>query len=394
MGEWRYYAQRAATGRWLDTNVQLKDVDLDWVLSGPAGGEAFVPAGLASPYGADGRFVWGKWDTVLFAEEDGNLAWAGICTAANPDPEGMKLEFIGPTGWLQGIPYTGQYQVWERDVFDVVRHLVAHSAAVPNHIPFSVSTNRSQFTVGDPQPPSKPKRPARRKGETKSAWQNSARYEKWERAVKRWETKYKDHERFEIVWWEAPYIGEEIDTLAKEAGFDYRERVRWSDKGALKAVFHLDLDDAMIRRRTDIKLVDGMNLAQPLDAKDTDDAYANRVIALGAGEGRAMTRVQVGQDDGRLYQAEYVQYKSVKNTASLRNLAQADHRRLSSIEPEIDNVVAWDVPGFASLSSLRCGDEVEVVSENTLPPVSTWRRVVEISRNPVESVVSLGLEQA
>lgn len=393
MGEWRFYAQRAGSGLWLDTDVQLQDVGLDWALSAPGGGEAYIPDGLAAdPYASDGRLLWSKWDTLLYGEEDGDLAWIGICIAANPDERGFKLEFISPAGWLHGLPFTDVYRTWKTDAFDVARRLINHSSQYKPGLELFPSNNQSQFTVGDSQPPNFPKKPGRRKGEKKSEYLDSKRYEQWEKDVEEWEKKYGDRERYEILPWEAPMIGDELDSLAKEVGFEWRERVRWVDKGQLKPRIHIDFEDYLVNRRHDIELIDGMNLAEPLDTKDSDDRYANHVIALGAGEGRKMKMVRVGKDDGRLYQAAFSQYKSIRGVKRLRALAQDDLNRFSDVEAEVDNVVAWDIDGFASLSTLRCGDEVKVTSDNTTPPVSTWRRVVEISRNPVESVVSIGLE--
>lgn len=395
MGDWRFYAQRAGSGLWLDTDAQLQDVEMDWILSGPSSGEAYVPSGLApNPKADDGRLKWSKWDTILLAEEDGNLAWGGVCTAANPDERGFKLEFTGITGWLEGIPYNDALQVWRTNVFDVVRRLVNHSATYPRNLPITVSKNDSLFTVGDAQPPDKPKEPARRKGESKSDWKDSARYKKWEDRMKKWEKQWGDNERFEIVWWESPSIGEELATLAKEASFDYLERVRWTNKARLEYEWHLDLADDIRNRRDDLAFTDGLNLAEPFDTKDSDQDYGNQVIALGAGEGRDMRRATVSTNDGRLFQAVWVEYKSVRSKDRLRQLADADLKRFSSVDPEIDTVVVWDVPGYASLDTLRCGDEVRVVSDNTQPAIDTWKRVAEITRNPVDARVTVGLETA
>ena len=396
MGNWRFYAQRANSGLWLDTDVQLEDPSMDWILSGPGGGDAYLPDSInPGALAEDGKPVWGKWNTILLGEEDGDLAWVGICTGANPDERGNKLEFIGPTGWLQRVPFNDTLQTWEMNAFEVARRLINHSKTYRHRLEFNTGTNRSEFTVGDVQPPNFPKEPARRKGETKSEWQGSDRYDQWQKDVKEWEKKYGDRERFEVVWWESPYIGEELDTLAKEVGFDYRERVKWTDKGRLKYDLYIDLEDHLSHRRHDIKLVNGQNIAVPLDTKDAEDDYANHVIALGAGEGRNMARIVVGEDsDDRLYQAEYVAYKSIKSVDRLRKLARSDLDRLSSTDPVIDSVTAWDRPGFASMATVRTGDELEVVDSEAQPPIATWCRVVEISRSPVESTVVLGLEHA
>ena len=392
MGDWRYYAQRATSGEWLDTNVQLGEVALVWAKSGSNSGKALVPAGLQTPVAEDGRNMWGKWDTILCAEEDGKLAWTGICTAANPDANGLHLEFIGASGWLQHVDYSGRYAVWRTNVFDTIRHLINHAEAKPDSLKFVVPDGDSAFFVGDIQPPPKPKEPARRKGETKSEWQSSPRYDEYQKDLEEWNDKYSDRERFEINWWESPFVGEEIDTLAKEVGFDYRERVKWINRGTLEYAFYLDFADNIANRRDDISFVDGVNLAKALDPKDGDERFANRVVGLGAGEGRAMARVTVGGSDGRLYQAEFVPYKSIKNVKRLRALVQADHRVLNNKDPKIGTLTVWDTPGFASVSTLRVGDEVQVLSQNNQPTINTWVQIIKIARDPQESVAVLSVE--
>jgi hypothetical protein len=371
----------------------LSKVGLTWSLSAPNAGNALVPAGLDSNYIAeDGRRVFSKWDTILYAEEDGNLAWAGICTAANPSKDGTQLEFVGPMGWLQRVDYSAHYLVWKTNVFDVIRHIVKHAMTKPDSLDFTLPSTMSAFTVGDERPPTKPKEPARRRGETVSEWKNSARYKQYQKDLSAWNDEYGDREPFEIAWFEAPYVGEEIDTLAKENGFDYRERVEWRDKGQLISEFFIDLADNMVRRRDDIQFVDGMNIARPLDPKDGDERFANRVIALGGGDGRNMARVTRGGADGRLYQAEFVQYKSIKNITRLGQLAQADHKILNNKDPKIQTIAVWDVPGFADVSTLRVGDEVQVNSHNTATPIDAWVRVMRITRNPEENIVILTVE--
>lgn len=393
MGDWRFYAQRPETGLWLDTNVQLAKPELTWALSAPNSGQALVPAGMdVSPIAEDGRSTWGKMDTLLFGEEDGDLGWVGICTAANPDKEGLHLEFIGTSGWLSGVPYSDVYSSWKVNTFDVVRHLIHHAKGYKPGFDLITPSHNSQWSVGDVQPPDRPRRPHRRKGQKISDWKNSDRYKAWLDDVSKWLDKYGDREKFEFGWYEAPYVGEEIDSLAREQGFEYRERVSWDDKGNLIPKFYFDFADDMTRRRDDIAFVDGVNLAQPLDPKDGNEKFANRVIALGAGEGRKMRRAEAGQADGRLYQAQYVQYKSVRNTSRLANLAQTEYRVLNNNDPKLDNIVVWDVPGFADVGSLRVGDEVKVTSENATPTINSWVRVKKITRDPTASVAVVGVE--
>lgn len=209
MGDWRFYVQRPGSGLWLDTNAQLDTPTLTWTLSGSDSGKAMIPAGSAVPTVAeDGRNVWGKMDTVLYAEENGNLSWAGICTSATPAKEGLQLEFAGTLGWLWGVPFFTTFSSWRVNTFDVIRALIANSRGYKPGFEFVVGNGMSAFTVGDPQPPPLPKQPPRRKKETKAEWTASARYKAWQKSVEAWNTSYSNYEKFEIAWHEAPMIGE------------------------------------------------------------------------------------------------------------------------------------------------------------------------------------------
>lgn len=392
---WRYYAQRATSGLWLDTNCQLDEVELSWQLSAPGHAKAIVPFGLGiTPYAEDGRLTWGKYDTLLYAEEDGSLEWAGFCTSADPDTKGLALEFAGTSGWLQGVDFDGVYRRWQPNVFDVVRMLIAHAHSKPRRIEHIVSQNDSLFWVGDQEPPAKPKQPPRRKGEKVSDYHSSKRYQKWQDDISEWNSQYADRKPYEVAWWDSPYVGEEIDSLAKEVGFDYRERYRWKDRGALVPAFHIDLSDNMVNRRTDVAFVDGVNVGRALDPKHGSHDYANRVIGLGAGEGRKMVKEERGADDGRLYRAEFVQYKSIRDHKRLGRLVEADLTSLKGKDPDLDFITVWDVDGYARINTLQVGDEVNISSQNLSPPLNVWRKITKIIRKPEETTTDLYLERA
>lgn len=392
MGQWRYYAKRAVGNLWLDTNVQIKVEDLTDVLSGPGSGQARILGGLGSPYAEDGRLIWGKWDTLLFAEEDGELKWVGICTAAYPDESDLRIELVGWLGWLQKVPYHNAFGSWQINVFSVVRMLLGYANQITNGLDIFPSAGMSAYTVGDPQPPDRPEAPVRAKGVTMVDYQASTAYKNFEAADKAWVEQYADYKKYTLAWWEGPYVGEEIDTLAKQTDFEYKCRVAWLDRDNLSFRLYLDFADDIVRRRTDIAFIDGMNLAKRISPKDGDEDYANQVIGLGAGEGQNMTRAVVGRTDGRLFQGEYVNYKAVRETNRLRALVQADLRRLNNKEYAIDQVVVWDIPGFAPLKSLAVGDEVRVRSNATNPVTDSWRRVIEIKRTPEDPFVTVSLE--
>jgi hypothetical protein len=387
---WRFYARRAASNLWLDTNVQI-DPSMRWSLNRAFSGQALIPNGIGVDKGPDGRDLWGRGDTVLFGEEDGKLSWAGICNIASPGRDGLYLEFTGAVGWWNNIPFTDYLEVAKTDVFDVVRMLTKHANEKPRSINVVPSDNKSEFTAGGtkgdyPEPPIRPQ------GQSQEQYENSAAYKAWLAKI----AKYEENlgvGPYTIAWWEAPYVGEELTTLSEEYGFDWRERVRWADKANLVPKFRLDFADDITRRRTDIVFEDGINLASNGVPKEDEEPYAGHVIGLGAGEGRDMVRAEFTVQDERLYSARYMNYKTITKQDRLQSLVKSDAKRLSGIGTTIESVQVWDTPGFAPMSSLRVGDECRVVSKNAKPPYDIWHRVNEITRQASSGVVDLSLER-
>lgn len=334
--------------------------------------------------------MWGRGDTILFAEEDNILQWAGICTIASPDEDGLYLEFTGAVGWWHNIPFTGIYEAKNADVFDIVRALASHANQKPRSINVNPGDNNAHIiAAGDTQ--DYPEAPVRAKGQTVKEYEASGAYKSWKLLIERY-NEGNAVPPYSLNWWEAPIVAEELEGLATEYGFDWRERVRWRDRSDLDARFLLDMRVDMRRRRHDIAFESGVNLASQAVPKEDDEPYADHIITLGAGEGKDMLRAEATDQSKRLYSAQYVSYKSVTRKARLDALAERDLKRLNQPVGKIDSVEVWDVPGFAPMSTLRPGDECRVILPNNNPSYSVWHRVMEIRRNPRSAKVSLVLE--
>jgi len=390
MGEWRFYAKRPAQDRWLDTNVQIDPV-MTWSLNASFAGQAIIPNGIGPDKGPDKRDMWGRGDTLLLGEEDNQLAWAGICSMATPGREGLYLEFTGAFGWMNNLPYLGEYEVNKADVFDVVRHLITAGNKLPRTLNVVADNTKSQFTAGGTKG-DYPEAPVRHKGQTTKEYEESGPYKAWLAQIEKYEANL-GVGPYTLAWWEAPYIGEEISTMADEYGFDFRERVKWKDRRDLDFEFRLDFADDLTKRRTDIVFEEGVNLASRAQPKEDSEPYATHVIGLGAGEGRDMVRAEHDVDDPRLYSARYMNYKTVTNADRLRSLTRNDARRFSGNGASIESVQVWDTPGFAPIGSLKVGDECRVISHSSKPPYDIWHRVREITRTPSSAVVDLSLER-
>lgn len=387
----RGYVQRSRSGEWIDTDVIMRDFSFTTRLSGPVSGKAIAPEGVRSLRASDGRLLWEKWGSNLLLEEDGRPIWFGVCTDANPAVGGMGLEFIGLRGWLAGVDFQGTYRTWQRDVFEVLRE-ITRGAHMNRGLDWSLNLgNSGNRTVGDPEPDPEPVQRGRLEGETDEQWE--AYIAAFRAAREAWDRDHGWKKRYELLEWEAPYIGDELDSLAKETGVQYRERITWHDRKKLEYRLFMDMDADLANRRTDIEFVDGSNIMNPLNPKNDSTKYANHVIGLGSGEGRDMLRAVYGEDDGRLYQAQTVGYKSINNETRLRNLIQADHKVLSSLAPKVDRIEVRDMPGYSGVNTILPGDEVRVRSANTAPNINDWYRVVEITRTISQpNQASFGLE--
>lgn len=376
---WQFYARRPFGGPWLSTDVQL-DGRVTADLSGPGMVVGSIPAGLDVHMAEDGRPLWLERGTLLYAEQHQQLVGVYVCTFTGATETGRDIEAVGLSGALQWMPFDSELSAWHPHPFDVVDTMLEHAQSYPNGNLGFVTRRLGDPVrgVGDVRPPGRPVKPGRRAGESKEHYDD--RLLRWEMAVDEWEALHKDAEKYLLAWWEAPMIGEELDQLAGEVPFDYRERHRWTNRDRLEAEHVLELGAHLGVRRLDIKLVDGVNLAErPQPETDTDD-YANDVIMLGAGEGRDMRRGRNSVDDGRIRSTRFVAAKGIRNRTRLATMAAAERKR-SAIVTNLDSVRVWDMGGYAPVSSLIPGDEVYVESEHTTPAYGAWKRIVSITRS-------------
>lgn len=387
---WKFYAWRPVTDLWLDTDVQLRQCSLAYALSSINSGQIVLPVPDQTPMGSDGRPVWGRWDTVFMAERDGALDWCGIADSVLPGATGTTVQLVGLSAWLSRVDYSSVYQVWQTDAFDAVRELIDHATSKPRGINFVRDNSHSVNTVGDPEPPPKPRKPPRHKGESKSDYQASSRYTTWVADLQTWKDTYGNNQKYKLLWWEAPYVGTEFNNLASSVGFDWREEYSWT--APLTPQFKINFADDLSAARSDIAVIDGVNVVGRLTPNDNDTAYANKVIALGAGHGRKMLHKMATYDDGRLYAARYARYKRQHHQGQLQRSANQLVKHTRRIDPQIGTVSIYDVDGFAPVASLKPGDIINVRSDFVVPPINVQcliRTKTEDPLNPGTVIVEL-----
>lgn len=385
---WRFYAQRP-TGLWLWTDVPL-DAEVTDDLSGPGLVTGTIPAGLDVHLADDGLPVWLERGTKLYAELDGQLKWAGVCSFSGNTPEGRQLEFTGLLELLERMPYDGEYTAWNPAAAAVVTEMVNTAQAHPGgDLGLVVQVvGDAPGKVGDSKPPARPAKPGQRKGETAAAYDD--RLLPWEEAVDDWDALYADREPYVLAWYEPKFVGAELKALADEVPFDYRVR----HTGTAYAPVHtLEVSARFGTRRTDVAFTDGVNIAARVDPQTSPDDYANDVLVLGAGEGRKMKRGRsTVPDPNRFWTGVVVSRKDVVGVARLQSIAETT-RKAAQVTTTLDQVDVWDAPGYASVSTLIPGDEVLVTSKYTTPAYSEWNRITSIVRTtktPGRAVLRFG----
>jgi len=181
-----------------------------------------------------------------------------------------------------------------------------------------------------------------------------------------------------LVWYQTDNLGGEIDKLAKETPFEYREAHVWNGD----VIDHkLRLGYPMIgRRRHDLRFVVGENI-QIVPSVDFGTDYASEVLTLGAGQGRSMIRGTSARPDTRLRRVAVVPDKSLTKTTAANALAAQEVLRRSGLA-DVSEVTIIDHP-HAPLGSFDVGDEILVqVGSGWADDLALWCRVTSMTISP------------
>ncbi|SCL32988.1 hypothetical protein GA0070616_4606 [Micromonospora nigra] len=118
---WRYIAQRALTGEWLDWDIPLSRDELTWALSGPGSLRGTVTPDVGRLRGPDGRPLLDEWGTLLYAEADGEIRWGGIVVRSEFNGAAWAVEASGFTSYPAGLPFGGNISAVGIDPADAFR---------------------------------------------------------------------------------------------------------------------------------------------------------------------------------------------------------------------------------------------------------------------------------
>ena len=375
MTAWRYYAQRIRSGLWLDRDLAIYEPKLSWALAGPGTMSFKVDPITAKTLAPDNSLVLDEWSTAIYAEANNQIRWGGIVHSSveGDSPGSRDIECISFSGYAKGRLYDGPYYfLWQPDVFDMIRLIWNFIQTTPGgNLGMLIDSNKAGLTLGDPGPGPAPQR---------SSYKTT---EAWQEAQTAW-TNYPG-QAYELAWWDQKDCGDEIDSICQETGAEFTEVHSWADSGKNTVTHRLDLGTPKLgSRRTDLRFVEGENIAVPPKAQRNGDNYANTVYALGAGEERFMLREIAGYvEPTRLRRDKVISMKDVMRPTLLKAAAEEELTKSRDMV-YFDSFQAYDHPN-APFNSWGIGDEIRVQTFSGFEKLDRWVRVTEISINPEES---------
>lgn len=143
----------------------------------------------------------------------------------------------------------------------------------------------------------------------------------------------------------------------------------------------LDLNSYPIgARRFDLRFVEGENIVVPPLPQRDGEAYANYVLAVGAGEDRHTLREEAARIDGRLRRDAVVPLKDTYSPSLLKLTAQVYLDRVQNIMT-FDTLEVFDHPN-AEVGAWQLGDEIFVQTHSTSEKINSWAKVVGWSFKP------------
>ncbi|MCX5070832.1 hypothetical protein OOJ91_33850 [Micromonospora lupini] len=331
---WRYIAARALTGEILDWDLPLNRDELTWGLSRSGSLRGTIKPDVGQLRAGDGRLLLEEWGTMLYAEADQQIRWAGIVVSSGFEGAQWRIEAAGVSAYPHGIPYLGEWRPVTVDPAAAIRHVWDHLQTFANGDLGVQVVGDTPVRIGTTQEP------------------------------------------YQLSWWDATDCGREIEQLAREAPLEWVEEAAWSSPGSTAVTHTLRLGYPRLgRRRSDLAFVQGDNVTGVVPVLRSGDDYANEVVGLGAGEGRKMVFSRLPVIDGRLRRVAVRSDKSVTAASRMDALCRDDLTARQGL-PEIAEIEVDDHPN-AVLGSWAPGDDILV--QATVPwlgDVSIWSRVI------------------
>lgn len=357
---WRYFATRLngdGTEDLIAPELPLSVESFTHTLSGPNAMTASIDFEVAHLKDEEGRPVFHRWETAIYAEKDDVIRWGGILKNIEEDGQRLVLTVEGFFSYAYGQPYDGEETYIQADPLVIARHIWEHLQAQDGgNIALVLDETTSPVRVGTET----------EDVEFETGEGNQVSFEAGP---------------YKLAFFQTHDLGGEFDNLAEATPFDYAEVHEWSGD-TIRHRLRLGYP-TLGTKREDLRFVVGENVFTDPVVEQDGDLYASHVVVLGSGEGREMVRgtAEVNERDG-LRRVKVITDKSAGSTPRADAIANAELQARLGVE-NISSLTIIDHP-HAPLGALDVGDEILVQGSGRgwNGSLYLWVRVLEITTSP------------
>jgi hypothetical protein len=290
-----------------------------------------------------------------------------------------KYEESSMTFTAEGISAVPHYQYYDStfsqigvDAFSVIRTLWNYVQAQPqSDYGVTLTQDNSGQTLGE------------------AAWDELI----FDPVTQEYHTDHHDAEPYELFWWDAVNIGEEIDKLSGQIPFDFLEHHKWN-ANKTDVDHSIALGYPRLGQPRPNLMFDEENIIEVVPVQEGEDTYASAVLVIGGGEGKDSIRSYAAHPYGdRVRKMVVITDKTINKRARADALAQSELAARSGGRFEIAEVVIDAYHANAPIGTYDVGDDIQVRVEIPwlMETQVAWYRITSITFKPSSDKIRLGL---
>jgi hypothetical protein len=302
-----------------------------------------------------------NWGALIWAEAAGKIRGGGLLVHHQTTGNSIALEIMGLAGYPHGMPYgpnrSDSIFFVEEDPLNIYRHIWTYLQGKPGgNLGVTVDPLLTGLKIG-------------------------VELEQGEFDTEEGPISYESGP-YKLNWYETHDLGKNIDDLAADTPFEFRELNTWNAAG--------DGVDTRIQlayprfsaRRTDLRFVVGDNIIVPPSVSHSGDEWCNELMLLGAGEGRTMILGSASLPRGNRVRRVAVEEDKTIKDAKVANTRAYNLLKARIEMGDITSVTVLDHQ-MAPFGSVQSGDEIYLsLDYDWQEGEGYWVRVQSITYSP------------
>lgn len=390
----RYIVERIADGEFLELELPITVSGAGRKLNGAGAFSGTLAPDVGGLRYEDGTLLIDPYATFIHEESDGVIRGTWLVTRSELEGESWSVEGAGFSSYFSGRPYEGEYRGVQVDPVSVARHVVEHaqsftnadigvtvrgsssvrvgsdSEAVQASAQFAVNTTKKALeqakkALADARAAAKANPTTAnknlvntRKAQVDSLTATKKRQDEELAAAKK--AVQDDDGAWKLLWWDTPDCLDSMQDAIDAAGCEWVEWSGWNAERT-KVLKEIRVSPRVGRDQVGLSFVEGDNIIDKVVVEDDSSEYANKIVAIGAGEGRASLRYTIPGKDSRRSKPVVIDAKHVTKQAVLMRMAQAElKKRMQRFR--IDGIRVVDHPN-AQFGTFEVGDTIIVDAE-------------------------------